>query len=370
MLKATVRRSAKILSSLMLLSLLQACGEGEPTPANLALFAGDGVAAGSVDGAGTAARFSTPLGVAADSAGNIYVADTTNHIIRKIDSVGGVTTLAGNITTHTAGNTDGTGAAASFSSPRGVTTDSAGNVYVADTSNHIIRKITPLGVVAQVPINSGTITIYGAMSLITTGTPSGIATDTDGNIYVTDAVNHAVIKITPLGGVSTIAGVPVTLSSIISSPLSGNTDGIGTAARFNSPRSIAIDRLGNLYVADSGNHTIRKIVISSGVVSTLAGTALSSGSVDGLGAVARFNTPLGVVTDSAGNVYVADTGNHTIRKITPAGEVSTVVGVVGSAGFAPGFLPGQLRSPTGVAISGTSLYITTGHGVAVVTRVP
>jgi len=366
MLKATVRRSAKILSSLLLLSLLQACGEGETTPANLALFAGDGATAGSVNGAGTAARFSAPLGVAADSAGNIYVADTINHIIRKIDSAGVVTTLAGDVTIHTAGNTDGIGAAASFSSPRGVATDSAGNVYVADTGNITIRKVTSSGEVSKLTGNTG---IYGQILLASVGTPSGIASDSVGNIYVTDTVNHVILKFTALGAVSTLAGVTPTL---VSTPSPGSVDGIGAAARFNSPRGIVADNLGSLYVADSGNHTIRKIVIATGAVTTFAGNVStpSLGNADGLGAAARFNTPLGITTDSAGNVYVADTNNHTIRKITPAGEVSTVVGVAGSAGFTPGFLPGQLSSPTGVAISGTSLYITTGNGVAVVTRVP
>jgi len=366
MLKTTVRRSAKILSGLLLLSLLQACGEGEPTPANLALFAGDVVAAGSADGAGTAARFNAPLGIAADSAGNIYVADTLNHTIRKIDSTGGVVTLAG--TAGSLGMVNNSGANARFNLPSGVTADSAGNVYVADTTNHSIRKIDSAGAVTTLAGTTAPGNTNGGGSIARFNFPSGIAIDSAGILYVVDTNNHTIRKIvisnTGVVTVSTLAGAALSAGS-------ANGDGL-TIARFNSPNSITIDSLGNLYVADTSNHTIRKIVISSGVatVSTLAGTALSTGSADGLSTAARFNTPLGITTDSAGNVYVADTNNHTVRKITPAGETSTVVGVAGSAGFTPGFLPGQLSSPTGVAISGTSLYVTTGNGVAVVARVP
>jgi len=366
MLKTTVRRSAKILSGLLLLSLLQACGEGEPTPANLALFAGDVGTTGSVDGAGTAARFNAPLGVAADSAGNIYVADTNNHTIRKIDSTGGVVTLAGDSVTQTSGNVNATGAAARFNLPSGVVTDSAGNVYVADTANHSIRKIDSAGAVTTLAGTTAPGNTNGGGSIARFNFPSGIAIDSAGILYVADTNNHMIRKIVVTAGVGAVTTLAGTTTL-------GSANGIGAAASFHFPNSITIDSLGNLYVADTGNHTIRKIVISTtgvATVSTLAGTALSTGSLDGTGAAARFDTPLGITTDSAGNVYVADTNNHTIRKITPAGETSTVVGVAGSAGFTPGFLPGQLSSPTGVAISGTSLYITTGNGVAVATRVP
>jgi DNA-binding beta-propeller fold protein YncE len=151
--------------------------------------------------------------------------------------------------------------------------------------------------------------------------------------------------------------------------VTGSTDATGAAARFNFPSGVATDSAGNVYVADSSNSTIRKIT-PAGAVSTLAGTAGVRGSTDGTGAAARFNFPNGVATDSAGNVYVADRSNNAVRKITPAGAVSTVVGVAGQVSFAPGALPGLLGCPNGVAVSGTSLYITLYDGVAVVQNRP
>jgi len=160
--------------------------------------------------------------------------------------------------------------------------------------------------------------------------------------------------------VSTLAGT---------AGITGSADGTGAAARFNFPEGVATDSAGNVYVADTINSTIRKIT-PAGVVSTLAGAAGITGSTDATGAAARFHFPHGVATDSLGNVYVADTSNHTIRKITPAGVVTTVAGVAGQASFAPGALPGLLRQPVGVAVSGTSLYITLYSGVAVVQNRP
>jgi secreted PhoX family phosphatase len=150
----------------------------------------------------------------------------------------------------------------------------------------------------------------------------------------------------------------------------GAADGTGAAASFNNPDGIATDGAGNVYVADRLNHTIRKIT-PAGVVTTLAGTAGIRGSIDGTGAAARFSSLNGVAADSAGNIYVAENFSYTIRKVTPAGMVSTVVGVAGQAGFMPGALPGRLTFPVvGVAVSGTSLYIALRNGVAVVRNRP
>jgi uncharacterized protein YjiK len=313
---------------------------------------------GSTDATGATARFSGPRGVATDSAGNVYVADEGNHTIRKITPAGVVTTLAG--TAGSVGSADGTGAAASFNFPSGVATDSAGNVYVADSSNNTIRKITPAGVVstlAGTPGLAGSTDATGAAARF--NLPLGVATDSAGNVYVADTLNNTIRKITSAGVVSTLAGTVGT----------GSADGTGAAASFNSPVGVAADSAGNIYVADTSNSTIRKIT-PAGAVTTLAGTAAGFGSVDGTGAAARFNFPSGIATDSAGNVYVADTSNSTIRKITPTGVVTTVVGTARRADFAPGALPGLLAFPLGVAVGGTSLYITLNNGVAVVQNVP
>ncbi|MDE1997693.1 MAG: hypothetical protein KGI52_02075 [Burkholderiales bacterium] len=215
------------------------------TPApTLALFAGNTAGAGNLDSNGAAARFSAPAGIAADSDGNVYVVESYNNTIRKITPAGDVSTLAG--TYGVQGIADGSGSAARFNFPLGIATDTVGNVYVADTFNNTIRKITPAGVV------------------------------------------------------STLAGI---------AGVAYSGDGIGTSATFNNPAAVATDNLGDVYVADSRNHTIRKIT-PSGLVSTLAGRASAQGSADGSGSAARFTYPMGIATDSAGNVYVADSGNN------------------------------------------------------------
>jgi sugar lactone lactonase YvrE len=330
------------------------------TPAGMvSTLAGIPMVDGGTDGTGTDASFKSPNGLSTDSSGNIYAADSGNHTIRKITPSGVVITLAG--TSNVSGNTDGAGSAASFVYPNSVATDSAGNVYVADTWNHTIRKITPDGMVTTLAGNPGVFgSADGTGAAARFNAPFGIATDSAGNVYVADSNNSTIRKITPVGTVSTLAGTP---------GITGSADGTGTVASFFSPYAVATDSTGNVYVADTWNHTIRKIT-PAGMVSTFAGTPGISGSADGNSGAAKFHIPCGIATDNVGNVYVADTWNHTIRKITPAGVVNTVVGVAGKSGFAPGDLPGVLSSPWGVAISGTSLYITTYNGVAVVNNVP
>jgi sugar lactone lactonase YvrE len=329
---------------------------------------------GSSDGSGAEASFRNPSGVAADSAGNAYIADTGNNTIRKVTPAGQVSTLAG--MPGVLGSSDGAGAAANFNHPTGIATDSAGNVYIADSGNSAIRKIAPDGVVSTLAGKSGMIgSDDGSGADARFNYPSAVAADGAGNVYVADQGNNVIRKIAPDGVVSTLAGTHGEM---------GSQNGAGAAASFYFPSGIATDSAGNVYVADSGNNpypswvfpppfiqqsTIRKIT-PAGVVTTLAGIPGVIGSADGIAALASFNYPTGLATDSAGNVYVADTGNHTIRKITPTGVVSTVVGVAGVVGFTPGVLPGVLSSPRGVAISGTSLYITTYNGVAVVNNVP
>jgi sugar lactone lactonase YvrE len=287
------------LLSVFLLTLM---GTAQVTVSTLA-----GSTSGFADGTGAAAKFNTPVGVATDAAGNVYVADQANNRIRKITPAGVVSTFAGS----TAGFADGTGAAAKFNTPNAVATDAAGNVYVADTGNQKIRKITPAGVVS---------TFAGSTAGFADGTgaavkfknPYGVATDATGNVYVADYLNNKIRKITPAGEVSTLAG-----------STSGFADGTGAVAQFNSPIGVATDAAGNVYVADVYNYKIRKIT-PVGEVSTLAGS--TSGFANGTGTAAQFNSPRGVATDAAGNVYVADYGNNKIRKITPAGEVSTFAG--------------------------------------------
>ena len=296
------------------------------TPAGVVTtFAGTAGSLGSADGTGAAARFTQPFGVAVDGEGNLLVADTYNSTIRKITPAGGVTTFAG--VARATGSTDGTGTAARFSGPKGLEVDGAGNVFVADTENHTIRKITPTGVVTTLAgkaRSSGSADGTGAAALF--NSPQGVAVDGAGNVFVADTGNHTIRKISPTGVVTTVAG---------SAGLPANIDATGTAARFNTPSGLAVDGAGNVLVADAYNHTVRKIT-PDGVVTTLTGTAGSSGGAGATGNAARFLRPSDVALDGAGNVFVADTEDHTIWKITPAGDVTTLAGTAGSIGNADG----------------------------------
>ena len=329
---------------------------GGGAASSLALFAGDMQGSGSDDGVGPVARFNAPQGVATDSAGNVYVSDTSNSIIRKITPEGVVSTLAGAAgMPGSSDSTDGTGATARFNFPRSLGTDRAGNVYVAETFT--IRKITPTGMVTTLAGTAGVRGFSdGTGPAASFSAPYGGAADSAGNIYVVDSAHCTIRKITtPEGVVTTVGGVH-----------RGPHGCSGAGGEVNGPFGVATDSADNVYASHPNGQVISKL----GLGTVFAGMVDIIGSSDATGAAASFNRPLGVATDSAGNVYVADTGNHTIRKITPSGEVSTVVGVAGQAGFAPGPLPGLLSNPLGVAVSGTSLYILLNNGVAVVRNLP
>jgi sugar lactone lactonase YvrE len=337
-------------------------------------FVGQADTRGSADGTGTAARFFGPSGIVADGAGGFYVADALNNTIRRISAGGVVTTVAGgNINEITnlpdRGYADGTGRDALFSTGYAVTAgadgpiiaanygtltmarDSSGNLYMADTLNHVIRKISSSGVVTTLAGsagNSGSANATGSAAQFSS--PFGVGVDSSGNVYVADAGNNLIRKITSAGVVTTVAGKDGSNA--------GNTDGAGADARFNNPTGLVSDGAGTLYVADTNNQTIRKIT-SGGTVTTYAGRAGEKGSSDGLATVASFNNPSGLTLDSAGNLYVVDTGNSTIRKITTNGIVSTVAGLPGSAGSADGTgNAARLTTPYGVAVDGSgNVYI-------------
>ncbi|HRO59149.1 MAG TPA: NHL repeat-containing protein, partial [Burkholderiaceae bacterium] len=247
-------------------------------------------------------------------------ANVFNSVTVACQSVAQVTTFAG--TPGVAGGTDGTGAAATFNMPLGVARNSSGDLFVSDLNGSRIRRITPAGVVTTFAGEG----IHGWADDVGIAArfafPAGIAIDSNDNLYVVDRNNYRIRKITPAGAVSTFAG-----SGII-----GNTDGVGTLATFGWMFGIAIDSGDNLYVADQTHHRIRRID-PKGVVSTLAGGTM--GWLDGVGAAAQFWSPGGLAVDAHDNVYVADTNNNKIRKITPAGEVTTVAGT-GAAGAVNG----------------------------------
>ena len=308
-------------------------------------FVGTPAVTGTVNGLN--ALFNAPNGLAMDSGSNIYVADTTNQSIRKITPSGAVSLLAGTPGTH--GTTNGQGSSALFYTPYGVAVDSGSNVYVADTSNNAIRMITPSGLVSTLAGTAGGAhgTSDAQGSSASFYYPYGVAVDSGSNVYVADTYNNTIRKISVSGSVSTLAGTP---------GISGTLDGSGTSAQFNKPEGVAVDSASNIYVADTFNNTIRMIT-SGGTVITLAGTpgASGTGSSDGVGSVARFNRPMSIAVDSGTNLYIGDHSNQTIRKmvlvngiwnVTTIGGTSSVTGTVGGLGSASRF-----NGPSGVGVN-------------------
>lgn len=266
-----------------------------------------------------------------------------------------------------AGSADGTGRHARFNSPKGITVDSTGNVYVADTSNSTIRKLTPIGsnwvvsTIAGVAGTNGSSDGTGVNALF--NHPDGIAVDTNGNLFVADTANSTIRKITPIGSnwvVNTIAGFP---------GITGTNDGINSLARFANPQGIAVDIADNIYVADTTNNTIRKIapVGTNWIVTTIAGRAGFTGSADGTNLNARFFAPGGITVDSAGNLYATDSGNETIRKLIQSGTnwvVSTIGGVAGESGYSDGKGTNALFSiPHGICVNSLGDLFVDGNAV-------
>jgi uncharacterized delta-60 repeat protein len=329
------------------------------TPYSFTTLAGSAGPAGSADGTGSAAQFNFPQAAVVDSAGNLFVADSFNQAIRKITPAGVVTTFAG--MPGSAAFADGNGSTARFERPTGVAIDRANNLYVADSFNFVIRKITPAGNVTTIAGSPGNLgSTDGNGSAARFYNPTGIAIDSAGNLFVSDTQNQTIRKITPAGDVTTFAGIPGSL---------GLTNGPGVSAKFNSPRGLAIDSADNIYVPELFNHAIRKIT-PAGVVTLLAGGTAGSG--DGTGTGAHFNQPQGVGVDSAGNVYVADTVNGLIRKVTPAGVVTTVAGSAGLGNSVNGVgAAAHFNSPYGVVFNASGvLYVVEAGGEMIRAGVP
>ena len=280
--------------------------------------AGDGTA-GFVDGPGASARFDNPQGIAVDSSGMIYVADTGNNRIRRIAVDGTVATLAGG---NTSGFQDGAGSQARFNAPRGVALDNQGNAYIADTGNSSVRAVTPSGNVSTV---AGDGTIGSSDSPARFDGLAGITVDgATLFVYVADTGNHRIRRLGPSGFTITIAGAG-----------RGFADGSGTQARFAEPSGIAVDGAGKLIVADATNSLVRFVDPgSAGVlpaVSTLAGTG-DRGLTNGSGSVARFFTPRGVAVSQSSAIIVADTGNHVLRRVLLPPSITSFTPTRGNAG--------------------------------------
>jgi len=316
------------------------------TPVGLAsMMVGISGQQGATNGTGTAATFRMPGGMAIDPAGNVFVADMGNSLIRMISPTGVVTTVAGSAAHQE--YKDGIGTDAWFNVPTCLALDANGNIYVADTGNSVIRMIAPSKVVSTVAGTAGMKgTTDGIGAAARFNQPAGIALDSAGMIYVADTMNQTIRKITPSGAVTTIAGLMGT---------SGTDDGNRTSALFNQPMGLTFDRSGNLYVADYGNSAIR-MVTPTGAVSTLAGLSSISGMMDGMGAATMFNMPKDVKFDGTSTLYVADYGNAEIRKVSLQGAVSTMAITVSSTSGSNGTTSsgGSSATPPSTSSAGTT----------------
>lgn len=310
-------------------------------------FAGMPGGEGNVDGTGSAARFRNPTHVVVDAAGTLYVADNGNNAIRKVSKTGVVTTFAGKPSIY-GGKADGTGTDARFTNPKGLVLGSSGVLYVLDSGNSTIRKITSAGAVTTLAGKAGISgPVDGTGDVARFYLPEGIVRAKDGSLLVTDTYNHAVRRVTEAGVVTTFAG---------QLGVSGSADGSLTEARFYHPTGIALDAAGNIFIADRGNDTIRKIT-PAGVVSTLAGSAGMSGVVDGTGSAARFDYPSGLAVGPNGDLWVSD--DTTVRRVTQAGEVTTPLGVVNDYSHLDGTgTAARFSGPWGMAFdSAGTLYL-------------
>jgi len=307
----------------------------------LAPLAGTASGEGSLDGPVAAARYRSPAGLVVDSAGDLLVADTRNHTIRRITPDGEVTTLAG--AEGVPGSADGAGAEARFNLPAALALDSAtGLVYVADSGNNAVRAVTPGGEVSTLAVPAGL------------SRPAGIAAGEDGSghaLFVADTGNAAVRRIDlDTLEVTTLAGVPGT---------AGDLDGAPGTALLNAPAGLAWagNDLSQLYLADAGNHSIRRISLQGEVATLAGGPGGAAGSADGQGPAARFSGPQGLALDPLNDIlYVADTGNHTIRRISPDGTVATLAGAAGSPGAADG-AGARFFQPQGIVLDGGGLVV-------------
>ncbi len=403
-------------------------------------LAGSG-AAGSSNGTGTAASFNAITGLASDNNSNIYVADGGNNMLRKISPAGVVSTLAGSTT---AGSSDGTGTSAGFSAPAGIAVDFAGNLYVSDQRNNTIRQVNPSGLVTTLAGKGYVDTTNAVGNLAGFTNPQGLTIDLSGNVYVADAGNYKIRKITATGfsinpslspgltfdnttgivsgtpnaaassvtykitayntGGSSTANLVITVAAealpkisystpqnftvgttitpvapvntggsiqsalyLSTSPFAGGSqvpgaNGVGTTANFSSSFSLGADAAGNVYVADTYNNSIRKIT-PSGLTTTIAGTG-QQGANNGAGSQATFYNPYGVAVDASGNIYVADRGNFLIRKITPGGAVSTLAGSGVSGNVDATGTAASFRNPQDVVVDKSgNVFVLDGTGI-------
>lgn len=314
---------------------------------NIYAFAGTGTVGFSGDGGpAISAQLNAPYRTALDASGSLIISDFLNHRIRKVNSSGIITTIAGS--TQGYSGDGGSATLAQFNAPSGVAIDLSGNIYVTDYGNNVVRMINTSGIISTI-VGNGTAGFSGDggnATLATLTNPYGITIDATGNLYIADTYNSRIRKITPSGTITTIAGTN-------SVGFSGD-GGLGVNASLNLPQEVAVDLSGNIYIADSQNHRIRKIN-TSGVISTIAGNGVNGFSGDGSPATsAQLDTPVGVSIDGSGNIYIADLVNQRIRKINSLGIISTIAGngTIGNSGDGGAANLCQFSYPSGVTTDG------------------
>jgi sugar lactone lactonase YvrE len=327
------------------------------TPGTISTVAGNGTGGYTGDGtAAASAEMNYPWNMASDSAGNIYIADNANNVIRKVTALtGNITTVAGNGTGGYAGD-GGAATSAELNAPDGVAVDGAGNIYIADLINMRIRKVDTSGTIMTVAGNGteGYTGNGGAAIGAELNYPDGVTVDNIGNIYFADSGNSVIRKVNVATGIiTTVAG-----NGIVGYSGDG---GAATSSELNSPYNVALDNAGNIYIADSGNNVIRRVAASTGIITTVAGNGSQGYSGDGGAATsAELNYPGGLVVDNAGNIYIADSNNNVIRKVATSGTITTVVGN-GSPGYkgdGGAATSAELNGPQDVVLDGAGdIYI-------------
>ena len=324
--------------------------------------AGDGGAGYSGDGGpATSAQLNSPWGVAVDAAGNLYIADTDNNRVRKVAANGTISTVAG-IGTFGYSGDGGPATNAQLSWPRGVAVDAAGNLYIVDHENNRIRKVAAATGIITTVAGNGTADYSGDGGPATSAElafPESVTVDASGNLYIASMFSAVVRKVTAATGIiTTVAGTGRSWSSGYS-----GDGGPAVNAQLNGPDGVALDASGNLYIADSGNNVIRKVAATTGIITTVAGNGTGYWGDGGPATTAGLNSPWGLALDAAGNLYIADTYNNRIRKVTASGNITTVAGN-GTGGYSGDGGPATSASfwrPRGVAVSvGGDLYIADG----------
>ena len=347
-------RTLQITLSILVLTFLGAAKNASAQ--TIHPFAGNHTAGYSGDGAAaTAAQCYGPIGIAVDNTGNVYFTDQGNSVVRKVNTAGIISTVAGNDTAGYSGD-GGAATLAKLNQPSSIAVDDTGNIFIADDVNNVIRKVNTTGIISTYA-GDGTAGFLGDAGLATNAklnSPKGVAVDHFGNLYIADANNNVVRKVTTNGFIYPFAGTGA-------AGFFGN-DSAAVTAKLHLPTGVAVDALGRILIVDQLNNVVRRVNPGTGIITAFAGTGLYGYTGDGNYAdLAKLSTPTEVSTDASGNVYIADYSNHVVRKVTSAGIISTIAGngTSGYSGDGGPAIAAQLAAPYDMAVSSTGkIYIT------------